>query len=78
MKALLILSDNIYLTPYLNFYKELLKQLSINYEVVYWDKNVNEIIAEKNYYRFTFSTKEAICKLEGAIPSIGDILPPNT
>lgn len=67
MKALLILSDNIYLTPYLNFYKELLKQLSINYEVVYWDKNVNEIIAEKNYYRFTFSTKGKLSKVRGYI-----------
>ena len=29
MRVLFILSDNIYLTPYFNFYKELLKKLLI-------------------------------------------------
>ena len=43
MRVLFILSDNIYLTPYFNFYKELLKKLSIDYDVIYWDKNINEL-----------------------------------
>ncbi|HHD9540054.1 TPA: capsular biosynthesis protein, partial [Streptococcus pneumoniae] len=55
MRVLFILSDNIYLTPYFNFYKELLKKLSISYDVIYWDKNINEIITKQNYYRISFS-----------------------
>ncbi|EHZ47097.1 putative sugar transferase wciK domain protein [Streptococcus pneumoniae GA40563] len=57
MRVLFILSDNIYLTPYFNFYKELLKKLSISYDVIYWDKNINEIITKQNYYRISFSGK---------------------
>ncbi|MFS9000453.1 capsular biosynthesis protein [Streptococcus infantis] len=67
MRVLFILSDNIYLTPYFNFYKELLKKLSIDYDVIYWDKNINEIITKQNYYRISFSGKGKLSKILGYV-----------
>ncbi len=61
MKAIFILSDNIYLTPYIKFYIDILKKLNVEFDVVYWDKNDNEIISDANYFRFHYKSK---CKIE--------------
>lgn len=67
MKALFILSDNVYLTPYLNFYTSILKNANVNYDVVFWDKNLNENKTESNFYRFTYSSKTKLSKVFGYI-----------
>lgn len=53
-KSLIILSDNIYLTPYMEYYINILKECNFDYDVLYWDKNNNEIISKKNYFRFFY------------------------
>lgn len=65
MKALIILADNVYLTPYLKFYTDLLNNCKFKYDIIYWDKNNNEIINESNYIRFTINSNNKINKLMG-------------
>ena len=62
-KALIILSDNIYLTPYMEYYINILKECNFDYDILYWDKNNNEFISKKNYFRF-------FCKKQGKINKI--------
>lgn len=65
MKALVILADNIYLTPYLKFYTDLLDNCNFNYDVIYWDKNNNEIVNKSNYIRFRITSRNKVNKLVG-------------
>lgn len=65
MRAIIILSDNIYLTPYLNYYLDILNLCNISYDIIYWDKNNNEKIDKENYYRFVFSTNKKLKKIIG-------------
>lgn len=67
MNVLIILSDNVYLTPYLSYYTNLLEQNSIDYDVMYWDKNKNEFISNDKYYRFSINKSGYINKLIGYI-----------
>lgn len=60
MKALLICADNIYLTPFIKTYSVILDKLHWKYDIIYWDKNNNEIINNSNYYRFEHSGKNKI------------------
>ncbi|SDP03308.1 hypothetical protein SAMN04515624_105180 [Eubacterium maltosivorans] len=53
MKALIILADNVYLTPYLSFYTTILDDINYDYKIVYWDKNCNEVFKDKNFIRFS-------------------------
>lgn len=54
MKALLILCDNVYLTPFIRLYENALNTAGINYDIVFWDKNNSERISEGNYIRFYY------------------------
>ena len=54
MKVLFLTADNVYLTPYLNTYLEILKSKKMDYHVIYWDKNENEELNNPKY------TKHAI------------------
>ena len=67
MKVLLVLADNIYLTPYVNFYILLLGKLKIDYRVIYWDKNINE--QSRNYKNicFRYGKNRKIDKVMGYI-----------
>lgn len=67
MKALIILADNVYLTPYLKFYTVLLKNCKFDYDIIYWDKNNCETIIDGNYIRFTTKSNNKINKLIGYI-----------
>ncbi|EHZ47675.1 putative sugar transferase wciK [Streptococcus pneumoniae GA40563] len=44
-----------------------MKKLSISYDVIYWDKNINEIITKQNYYRISFSGKGKLSKILGYV-----------
>ena len=50
MKALILLADNVYLTPYLKFYTSLLDECNIKYDIIFWDKNDNEKTTKDNYF----------------------------
>ena len=69
MKAAFVLSDNIYLTPYINFYINILNELNIKYDIIYWDKNgnekINETANETNYFRFHYKSKRKAKRLFG-------------
>lgn len=65
MRALLALSDNIYLTPYLNFYTELLEKAGYQFTVFYWDKNQNEEPKSATYIRFRYEAKGKTKKILG-------------
>lgn len=65
MKALLVLSDNIYLTPYLSFYKDILEKGGYQFTVFYWDKNQNEEPESDRYIRFQYDAKDKISKILG-------------
>ena len=67
MKVLLVLSDNIYLTPYLNFYTSLLNEIDCEYKVLYWDKNDNEPTREDNYIRYKYKANNKAGKVKGYI-----------
>lgn len=67
MKALILLADNVYLTPYLKFYTSLLDECNIKYDIVFWDKNNNEKIAKDNYFRFCYKTNGKLKKIFGYI-----------
>ena len=54
MKVLFLTADNVYLTPYLNTYLDILKQTKMDYHVIYWDKNNNEEIIDSRYTRFFY------------------------
>lgn len=65
MKALLILSDNVFVTPYLFFYLTFLKQTNIDYRVVYWDKAGSERIDDKKFIRFQYNRHGKLSRLIG-------------
>lgn len=65
MRALIVLADNVYLTPYLNFYTNLLDNCNFNYDVIYWDKNNNEIVNKSNYIRFMITSNNKVNRLVG-------------
>lgn len=65
MKALLIASDNLYLTPYIALYMEMLQKLQVEYTVLYWDKNHNEPAVNNRYLRFSATNKTAVDKICG-------------
>lgn len=65
MRALLILADNVYLTPYLRFYSSILEEIHYDYSVVYWDKNNNEIIEDERYIRFSSDNTNKFGKIIG-------------
>ena len=65
MNILIISADNLYLTPYINFYISILNQLNINYKVIYWDKNDNEHLDNNNYIRFFSKGKSKLNKILG-------------
>ena len=67
MKALLILADNVYLTPYLKFYSSILDEMGICYNVLYWDKNNNEIIEDNKFIRFGFESTSKLEKIPGYV-----------
>lgn len=67
MRVLLILADNLYLTPYINFYISVLDRLSINYNIIYWDKNYNEYKNDNRYIRFSYKGTSKIRKIFGYI-----------
>lgn len=65
MKALIILADNIYLTPYIKFYTTILDSEEIDYDIVYWDKNNKEKIIGKRYFRFVCDGEKKSDKVIG-------------
>lgn len=65
MRALLILADNVYLTPYLRFYTSILEEIHYDYCVVYWDKNDNEILEDGRYIRFFSDNANKLYKVIG-------------
>lgn len=65
MRALLILADNVYLTPYLRFYTSILEEIHYDYSVVYWDKNNNEIIEDERYVSFSSDNTNKFGKIIG-------------
>lgn len=65
MKALLVLSDNVYLTPYLNFYTGVLEEAGYKYNILYWDKNGNEVFDGDSYIRFSYSAENKVRKVIG-------------
>ena len=65
MKVMLISSDNLYLTPYMSLYTELLNQHAVKYKILYWDKNENEPSPASNYIRFTTKFGSKIDKIRG-------------
>lgn len=67
MKVLLIAAENIYLTPYLGLYTNLLEKNDVDWDVIYWDKNKNEIIDDKRYIRFAINWRNKLDKLDGYI-----------
>ncbi|MBL4932597.1 capsular biosynthesis protein [Clostridium paridis] len=67
MKALIVLADNVYLTPYINFYISILDKLNVDYKIIYWDKNGNEDICESRYIRFYYESLSKISKVLGYI-----------
>lgn len=67
MKVLIILADNVYLTPYLKFYTSYLEKSNIEYKVIYWDKNDNESIKDVRYIRLLIPAKSKIDKIFGYI-----------
>lgn len=66
-KVLLILSDNLYLTPYYKIYSQILEKNKIEYDIIFWDKNNNEEIKLKNIYRFHYNSNSKIKKIIGYI-----------
>ncbi|MDB1944455.1 capsular biosynthesis protein [Clostridium tertium] len=67
INALIVLADNIYLTPYINLYISILNRLNINYKVIYWDKNNNEYINDSRYIRYSYKDRSKVSKIIGYI-----------
>lgn len=67
MKVLFVLSDNIYLTPYLDFYISLLNEINCEYKILYWDKNDNEPTKEDNHIRYEYRANDKVGKVKGYI-----------
>lgn len=65
MKVLLISADNLYLTPYISLYTELLDKHNVEYNVLYWDKNHNEPPHNNSFIRFCAERGTAIKKAYG-------------
>lgn len=65
MRVLFIAADNVYLTPYLKYYEDIISKLDIEYDVLYWDKNSNEIIDDIKYIRFCIEGNSKFKKLIG-------------
>lgn len=65
MRVLFLLADNVYLTPYLQYYTNILRKMNIKYKIFFWDKNNNENINDKHYIRFTYNTERKIKKIYG-------------
>lgn len=67
MKVLILLADNVYLTPYLKFYTSLLDECNIKYDIIFWDKNDNEKTTKDNYFRFHYKASNKFKKIFGYI-----------
>lgn len=67
MKALILLADNIYLTPYLKFYTDIFQEMNIKYKIVFWDKNNTEFLEDEVYKRYCYETKFRLMKILGYI-----------
>lgn len=67
MNMLIVLADNVYLTPYINFYISVLGELNVDYKIIYWDKNGNEDIDDSRYIRFFYKAPSKIRKVLGYI-----------
>lgn len=67
MKVLLVSADNIYLTPYIKIYLKICRQKKIEYEVIYWDKNVNEQYDDDLFHRFVVKNSSPFYKIIGYI-----------
>ena len=65
MKALLIASDNLYLTPYMSLYVHTLQKHQVEYNILYWDKNHNEPATDDRYVRFEAKNDSVIDKIRG-------------
>ena len=65
MRALLVLSDNMYLTPYMELYTEILQENKVEYHILFWDKNNNERIENDTVTRFAIDSKGKIGKALG-------------
>lgn len=65
MKIAIILSDNVYVTPYLTFYINILEKAGIDYIVIYWDKSNSESISDNRYFRFTFNNSGKFARAAG-------------
>ncbi|KWT43289.1 capsular biosynthesis protein [Levilactobacillus brevis] len=65
MKVLLVLADNLYLTPYIQTYLTILQDEKIDYEVVFWDKNNNETHKNPAFQQFNITGDSAIAKVFG-------------
>lgn len=74
MKALLILSDNVFLTPYLSFYINLLNRNNVQYCVLYWDKSGTELINDSRYIRFNYNKKGKLYRAYGYLKFRNKIL----
>lgn len=67
MKVLLISAENVYLIPYINMYKNLLDKCNIEWNVLYWDKNQNEVIEDARYERFVIKSSSKLSKIKGYV-----------
>lgn len=65
MKILIILADNVYLTPYMKFYTNIFNELGINYKVVYWDKNEQETISDDCFIKYRYHSTGKVGKIFG-------------
>lgn len=65
MKVLMMVADNIYLAPFLGLYTKLLDQCNVEWDVIYWDKNQNEVIDDKRYIRYVLDWHNKFDKLVG-------------
>lgn len=63
MNVLIISADNLYLTPYMNFYVDIFKELGFKYKVIYWDRHINEEIDNENYARYISRTNNRFGRL---------------
>lgn len=65
MKVLLVSADNLYLTPYIQTYLTTLQSEKIDYEVVFWDKNNNELPTDPAFQQFRVKNNSIVSKILG-------------
>ena len=65
MRVLLISSDNVYLVPYVRMYTQLFEANEIEYDIIYWDKNRNEVLDSNTYIRFITKNDQGVKKIHG-------------